>query len=194
MQSFGIYDIGGCFWGPSYFKGSDGIGRIVSSGGSALKIWKVTTSASGPPTLVEESSTPLKADTQSGFFTSVSSNPKDLSTTIVWAVASTRPTLTLFAFDTAGKQIYEGEIGTWTLDYGLSAPVVANGRVYVGGNRELVIFEASIQPSPPPLHVLRQPPREPTMLNVGVVTAMDGDSYSPRQRGEYAVRKCGARH
>jgi hypothetical protein len=34
-------NVDACWCGPSYYKGADGVGRIVSSGGSQIKTWKV---------------------------------------------------------------------------------------------------------------------------------------------------------
>ena len=44
----------GCWCGTSYFKGSDGIGRIISSAGATVQTWQVVTTPS--PTLVAEGS------------------------------------------------------------------------------------------------------------------------------------------
>src|SRR5208283_575246 len=35
--------LGGCWCGPSYFAGSDGIGRVVTSQGNVLNTWRVNT-------------------------------------------------------------------------------------------------------------------------------------------------------
>ena len=40
----GTYSIGGCWCGQSYFVDPDGTGRVVSSGGNSLGLWKVQTS------------------------------------------------------------------------------------------------------------------------------------------------------
>jgi hypothetical protein len=75
--------IGRCWCGESYYKGADGIGRVVSSGGSlnsngqtvgVAKTWKVNTSL--PTALVFEAQSPNLAPTSPdpGFFTSISSN------------------------------------------------------------------------------------------------------------------------
>ena len=68
----GTYAIGQCWCGPSYFVDPrDGAARVVSSGGSTVRVWKVLTSPT--PSLTEVTSAPLKS-AGSGFFTSVSSN------------------------------------------------------------------------------------------------------------------------
>ena len=212
MNSLGTYDIGQCFCVPSYFEGSDGVNRIVTSGGktiqiivgsdgvnrvvrsgaSALKIWKVVTPSVGPPSLIEESSTPVKQDSVgNGFFTSVSSNSNDLSTTIIWAVTRTTrlsgPRMTLLAFDSKGRQIYESDFGSWDCPYvahqficnGLvhSVPVVSNGRVYVGGYRQLAIFEPGYGPTIP----AHEPRVEMEMPVVGVVEAINGTMLTVRE-------------
>src|SRR5262249_21579522 len=80
----GTFSIGRCWCGQSYFNGWDGVGRIVSSGGNTIIVWRLQTSPS--VTLVNEStSLTLPSSVQDpGFFTSVSSN--GTSNAIVWAV------------------------------------------------------------------------------------------------------------
>jgi len=138
----------GCWCGTSYFKGSDGIARIVSSAGATVQTWQVQTSST--PTLVAEGSGAVQQSEQDpGFFTSVSSNHARLSSAIIWAVA--RPSgsapLTLYAFaaEASGgtlKQLYSSAAGQWP-NLGGNAnivPVVANGRVYVASYKSLMIF------------------------------------------------------
>lgn len=138
----------GCWCGPSYFKGSDGIGRIVSSAGATVQTWQVQTTSS--PTLVAEGAGAVQQSEQDpGFFTSVSSHGGYLPGAIIWAVA--RPTgsapLTLYAFaaEASGgtlKQLYASPAGQWP-NLGGNAnivPVVANGRVYVASYGSLMIF------------------------------------------------------
>lgn len=106
--------------GPSYFTGSDGVGRVVSSGGYEAIVWKVLTSGSTAPALMldKSSSFPYATGTDlcnpqvqdPGFFTSVSSNGTKADTAIIWAVQRPNPTttcqnenstcsVTLYAFD-----------------------------------------------------------------------------------------------
>ena len=40
--------LGGCWCGPSYFTGSDGIGRVVTSQGNVLNTWRVNTALKNP--------------------------------------------------------------------------------------------------------------------------------------------------
>jgi hypothetical protein len=143
--------IGPCWCGPSYYKGSDGIGRVVSSGGFQARTWKVNTALN--PALQPEASAPALAkgpQDDGGFFTSVSSNGTKSNTAIIWAIG--RPTggdnhVTLYAFNGTASggtltQLWSGAAGTWP-NLGGNAnlvPTAANGRVYVPSNRQLAIF------------------------------------------------------
>ncbi len=146
----GTFPIGQCWCSESYFTGWDGIGRIVSSGGSNIMIWRLQTSPS--VTLVNESVSPALPQSvqDSGFFTSVSSNRT--SNAVVWAVGrpvgSNPADVILYAFDpqaAAGGNnawLFSGVAGTWP-NVGSDAdivPVVADGRVYVASYKELAIF------------------------------------------------------
>jgi len=53
----GEANIGQCWCAPAHFLGQDGIGRIVSSGGFSLMVWKILQPSSAATQLVEESST-----------------------------------------------------------------------------------------------------------------------------------------
>jgi hypothetical protein len=146
----GTFSIGWCWCGESYFTGWDGIGRIVSSGGFSIMVWRLQTSPA--VTLVNESTSPTLPITvqDAGFFTSVSSNRT--SNTVVWAVGrpvdSNPANVTLYAFDpqaAAGGNnawLFSGFAGTWPNVGGNAniVPVVANGRVYVASYKELAIF------------------------------------------------------
>jgi hypothetical protein len=142
-----MHQIGGCWCAPSYFMGADGVGRVVSSGGSSVITWKLT----GTPAkvkLVQESRaeiTPALGDP--GFFTSVSSNNTGPnSSVIIWAVG--RPTdstnsITLYAFGATPKNgalplLGKYPAGTWTDDGNANiVPVVANGKVFVASGAGL---------------------------------------------------------
>ena len=186
MKKIAVFEVGPCWCGPSYFEGSDGVSRIVASGGNTLKIWKLGSSGGGP-TLIEESSTEIENGQRGGFFTSVSSNLRDLNSVIIWAVArpvnSTSP-LMLYAFDAKGNQLYKAPAGQWGVNgIAYSMPVVANGKVYVGSNRELAIFGLGtlftvIQETPP--LVAAQSNLRPAA--VGVVTAVEGSTITLRKR------------
>ncbi len=143
----GIYSIGQCWCAPSYFAGADGIGRIVTSGGSTLGIWRLQTSSSSPASLTQEQAVPLATGQDPGFLTSVSSNHLQTGSAVVWAVG--RPTdsdpanVTLYAVDpSTGLVIFSAVAGTWPNTGGNAniVPVVANGHVYVASDGELAIF------------------------------------------------------
>jgi hypothetical protein len=138
----------GCWCGSSYFRGSDGISRIVSSAGAAVQTWQIQMSPT--PHLVAEATAYVQQSEQDpGFFTVISSNGYSLKSAIIWAVA--RPTasapLTLYAFAAAAakgtfKQLYSAPAGEWP-NLGGNAnivPVVANGKVYVAAYKSLMIF------------------------------------------------------
>jgi hypothetical protein len=141
------HQLGGCWCGPSYFTGSDGINRIVTSqgsnqeSGSSLITWKLALSPA--PHLVQEGSTTLPTGLQyPSFFTVVSSNGTQPGTAIIWAVG--KPTdpnttaITLYAFDATAsngtyQKLFSAPAGSWPHLSGNAniVPVVANGKVYV---------------------------------------------------------------
>lgn len=143
-----------CFCGPSYFTGSDGIGRIVTSGGgggfAAIKTWKVQTSPQ--PALVLEASAPPAASGQApGTFTVISSNGRQTGSGVIWAIGriTERVTFTVklyaFAATPSGGTLpllYSSAAGSWENFTGTGniMPVVANGKVYVASNKLLTIF------------------------------------------------------
>jgi outer membrane protein assembly factor BamB len=149
-RALGAFPIGACWCAESYFTGWDGIGRIVSSGGVNIMIWRLQTSPS--VTLVNESTSPALPNSvqDGGFFTSVSSNRT--RNAVVWAVG--RPVdrdpanVILYAFDPRAAArgnsawLFSGVAGTWPIVGGNAniVPVVANGRVYVASYKELAIF------------------------------------------------------
>jgi hypothetical protein len=144
----GTYLVGGCWCGPSYFVDSDGVARVVSSGGRIVKSWKVQTSPK--PALVLASTSPnINGGQDPGFFTSVSSN--GTSNPIIWVlsrpVSSSAPRIYLVALnpDAGGSsmtQLFKGFAGAWQNVGGNSnlVPVVANGQVFVASNKQLQIF------------------------------------------------------
>ena len=153
--------IGPCWCGPSYFTGSDGIGRVVSSGCSGctttsgatlaqITVWKVQTS----PTVAfvqEGAALPVASGQDGGTFTAVSSNGTMAGTTVIWAtgepVDSNPAAVNLYAFGAAPSGgtlplLYSSRAGSWP-NTGANAnivPVVANGKVYVASNKQLTIF------------------------------------------------------
>ena len=163
----GSVSIGGCWCGPSYFTGSDGVGRVVTSGGSDLKQWTVNT-ASHPPLSLEASASVPKSGQDPGFFTSISSNGTNPNTAIIWAVdkpVGNDNHLTLFAFNATAAgpslaQTWSGEAGTWPNAAGANAnvvPTVANGMVYVASYKQLRIFGLTSQSRFPPRHTVSAP-------------------------------------
>ena len=143
----GIYTIGGCFCGPSYFIGADNFPRVVSSGGRTVLVWKLQLSPKPHLTTVAHS-TGLISGQSPGFFTSISSNGR--TNTIIWALSHpaslASPGILLYAFDasTSGTMtpIFQSTAGAWPNFRGNAnlVPVVANGHVYVASNRQLQIF------------------------------------------------------
>lgn len=145
-----VQDIGGCWCGQSYFRNyADGLGRIVTSGGNNVIVWKLQTSPS--VTLTQEGVSPALAGGQDpGFFTTVSSGWNGKGA-IIWAVA--RPNnpspanVVLYAFSgqaNAGQlaPLFQANAGTWPNVGGNAnlVPVVANGRVFVASYRQLAVF------------------------------------------------------
>jgi hypothetical protein len=139
-----------CWCAESYYTGSDGVGRVVSSAGNTMVSWKLQTSPS--VTLVTEWSqstvvTDVAAGQDGGFFTWVSSNGTQAGTAIIWAVS--RPTNTspaydlLYAFNAVdGSLLFSANAGTWPNTGGNAdlVPVVANGQVFVASYKQLAIF------------------------------------------------------
>jgi hypothetical protein len=199
--------IGRCHCGPSYFVGSDGVGRIVTSGGNNggktfLRTYKNTAvflttyeaQSNAVPTSVQDNS----------FFTSVSSNGTQAGSAIIWAVgrptSATTPNVTLYAFNAAaqGKTfqlLYSGVAGTWA-NVNANAnivPVVANGRVYVASYQALTIFGLSGQLAPvkqaAPLNVTAAPlndqPSAPQIF--GTITTVSRDHIAVRLRDGRSV-------
>jgi hypothetical protein len=141
----GSFAVTNCWCAESYFKGSDGVGRVVSSAGNTIITWKIQTSPS--VTLVMERTFPaLTSGQDAGFFTSVSSNATQAGTAVIWAVS--RPTTTspanvlLYAFNAAnGSLLFSANAGTWPNPGNSNiVPVVANGQVFVASNKQLAIF------------------------------------------------------
>ena len=142
-----IHQLGGCWCGPSFFIGSDGVPRIVASQGNTLSTWQLQLSPY--PHLVQEGSATIPVSGQDpGFFTTVSSNNAQAGSAIIWAVGrpTTSPTLTLYAFaatESGGtyQQLYSAPAGVWPVLHDAdTVPVVANGKVYVASYRMLAIF------------------------------------------------------
>jgi hypothetical protein len=147
----GTYNIGGCWCGQSYFVDpSDGIGRVVTSGGNTVEVFKVQTSPK--PALIAVSRAPAIVGNVNdpGFFTTISSN--GTASPIIWALS--RPTnatgnpIYLYAFNPESvskgtmKALFRAQAGTWPNTGGNSnlVPVVADGEVFVASHAQLKIF------------------------------------------------------
>jgi hypothetical protein len=137
------YQIGNCWCGESYFN--DGQAHVVSSGGTQVMVWTLSTSPSPSLTLAKSSvALPVR---NGGFFTTVSSN--GASNPVIWAIA-TDPTgtkINLLAFDpetgdttTPMTQLFSAQAGTWQTGRAFLIPAVQNGRVFVVSYEQLQIF------------------------------------------------------
>ncbi|HTT43997.1 MAG TPA: hypothetical protein VMG33_13070 [Steroidobacteraceae bacterium] len=140
----------GCWCGATYFRGHDGVGRVVTTAGT-LQTWQVVTSPT--PHWVAESSTSTVPGSEQdpGFFTVVTSHGVQANSMIIWAVG--RPTsttgLVLYAFAATPvngslKLLFSAPAGSWP-NLGGNAnvvPMVANGRAYVAAYQTVMIFGA----------------------------------------------------
>jgi hypothetical protein len=144
----GTYYIVDCWCGESYFVDpSDGAGRVVSSGGRQVMVWKVRTQPNVSLELAAKAPA-IGGVQRPGFFTSISSN--GTASPIIWALSrpwnTSKAPIYLYAYDPesggAMKPLFEGEAGNWPHLGGNSnlVPVVANGQVFVASNRQLRIF------------------------------------------------------
>ncbi len=184
-------NIGTCLCGESYYLGSDGAGRIVSSGGDQnITVWF-------EPSFRKESASPT-LNGSAGFFTSVSSNGSQNA--IIWALdrpANSDPAeITLYAYDPAtASVVFSAAAGTWpnTPDgYSNLVPVVANGQVYVASYKQLTIWglpaptASSATPAIVKLaHPAFQNPVQlaPTEHDIfGTVTAINGTTITVKKR------------
>ena len=112
----GTYYIGGCWCGQSYFQDADLAGRVVSSGGNTVGVWKLQTSPS--VALTNISNAAITTGQSPGFLTSVSSN--GTKHPIIWALSrpyTNPPLIYLYAFNPeAGgsslAQIFSGKAGS----------------------------------------------------------------------------------
>jgi hypothetical protein len=147
----GTYNVGACWCGQSYFVDpADGVGRVVTSGGKNISVYKVQTSPAAALTRVAQSPAVASTVQDPGFFTSISSNGN--ANPIIWALS--RPTaaagspIFLYAFNPDSltganmKQLFRGQAGTWPNLGGNSnlVPLVADGKVFVAAHGQLRIF------------------------------------------------------
>ncbi len=145
----GTYSVGGCWCGESYYVDpSDGLARVVSSGGKNVEVWKLQTS---PKILLKRVHSGWVGGGQfPGFFTSISSN--GTASPIIWALShppntSTKYPIHLYAFDPQAStatmpHIFQASAGNWPNTGGDAnlVPVVANGEVFVASYKQLQIF------------------------------------------------------
>jgi hypothetical protein len=146
---------GGCWCGPAYFVGSDGVGRVITGGGNGVMSWKLQTSPSTQ--LVFDSSTGSGdvngLPDNGGAIPVISSNGTVAGSAIVWFVQrpatssdqdpGTPITLHAVAASDLSQQLVSIQAGTWTHAVNSNAnlvPTVANGKVYVASNKQLQIF------------------------------------------------------
>lgn len=197
-KSFGAYSVGGCWCGPSYYQGSDGLGRIVTSGGNDVIVWSVNPPHRGTtPKLLQVSDYGGIANGQNGgFFDSVSSNGTQAGTAVVWAVG--RPTdndpadVDLYAVNPDNGQLLFSEVaGQWPNTNGDSniVPLVANGFVYVASNQMLTIFGMGGADKKVPLPKIRHAQtRAPLAAGeheiYGLVSSMDGATITVERGGK----------
>ncbi len=79
---------GDCWCGPAYYLGSDGLARIVATGGNQVETWLLPTSASGSLSLESIGPALPNLDGEDpGFQASTSSNGTSADTTVVWSVS-----------------------------------------------------------------------------------------------------------
>lgn len=162
-RHFGAPNIGGCWCGPSYYQGSDGVGRVVASGGSSVSVWKVNINRRGMPSLTNSANAGITNGQDGGFMTTISSNGTTAGSAVVWALG--RPTnsnpanVTLYAINPDnGQRLFSETAGQWPNTGGNAniVPLEANGLVYVASNQMLAIFGpgGSRIAHLPPIHVV----------------------------------------
>ena len=120
MQQLGS----GCWCAPTFFRGSDGISRVLSSAGNALQSWQIQ--GTSTPQLAPEATAYVQNGIQDpGFFTVVSSNGRKSGSAIIWAVA--RPTLE-HAADPVCLRRHAGQQHFYPAIFLASRPVAVSGR------------------------------------------------------------------
>lgn len=196
-RNFGSQYIGGgCWCGPSYYQGSDGVGRVLASGGSNLGVWKISINKRGRPSLVNVANSGITNGQDGGFMTTVSSNGTTAGSAVVWALG--RPTdsnpayVTLYAINPDnGQQLFSETAGQWPYTGGNAniVPLEANGLVYVASYQMLTIFGlgGSRVAHLPPIHVVDTRPKlAPGEHEIyGTVRSMKaGDITVTRRTGE----------
>jgi hypothetical protein len=135
----------GVWGGPAYFSDKEGAYIYYALTGGPLTSYHLST---GPPRLTPVASTALTFGGVGGTIPTISSNGEKPASAVAWAI--TRPakgssaSITLVAFDATklGTQLFAGTIGAWGNDRSTPflAPMVAAGRVYVGGPAGVSVF------------------------------------------------------
>jgi len=185
--------IGGCFCAESYFVGSDGVPRIVTSGGSQITSWRLQTTPS--VALFKESTSPAFPNGQdAGMFTTISSNAKTAGTAIAWTVThpndSNPADVELAAVDpTTGSVLYSADAGTWPNVHGNAniVPTVAGGSVFVASYKQLAIFgllPAGARSATPLRPSFQQYANLPAGFHqfTGIIGVMTGSAFTLRTR------------
>jgi hypothetical protein len=190
-KAYDVVNGGSCWCAESYFEGSDGIGRVVTSGDNVIRVWKVK---AGPTPKLQkevESKAEIQNGQDPGVFTVVSSNNhKDA---VIWATG--RPvdfdpgTFQLYAFDAkTGNVLFKGDAGAWPFPENNATvmPIEANGRVFVASYKQLSIFGLG-NGAPAPLSKIIVPnmrvklaPGEHEIY--GTVKAIDGVKLTMQKR------------
>jgi hypothetical protein len=140
--------IGTC-GGPAYYRNARGEYVYVVWAQDALRAYALETGHS-QPRLREVAHSPNAFPGSGGSIPSVSSDGARAGTAIVWA--TTRPSLNetltrpvqLFAYDATdvSKILFSGDVSIWPNRVGhpFLTPTVADGRVYVGGDKTVSVF------------------------------------------------------
>jgi outer membrane protein assembly factor BamB len=140
--------IGTC-GGPAYYAGATGEFIFNVWTQDALRAFRLDRNARVPQ-LVEVGHSPNIFPGLGGATPSVSSNESRAGSAIVWATTrpgrnsmATQP-IQLFAFDAAdvSRILFTGNTTLWRNASGLPflTPTIANGKVYVGGDRDVSVF------------------------------------------------------
>ena len=134
--------VGGGVWGgPTYYSGPTGQFVYYQAGGDVLRAYAVGENASGVPHLTLSSSGSSYAG-YGGSTPVVSSNGQTAGTGIVWEVERGKTTLTLEAYDATNltSLLFAAQAGTWAKSNGFETLLVANGKVYVPGDKTVTVF------------------------------------------------------
>lgn len=134
--------VGACWCGPSYFTGSDGVGHVVTGGGTTLQLNTVNSASLTPAASVQ---LPAKATGDPGVWSTVSSNGIAAGTGVIWTVSGpdSNDYLTLYAYNANSLSLlFSAPAGIWDHVGGNAnvVPVVSNGHVYVASDGEVRIF------------------------------------------------------